>query len=389
MNSSTTGFHIDAGGIPIKNPIALSAMAGITDAGFVQTNAKGAGLVVIGAYNLDETARAAAVEVQKRGREEFIEKLSDLEDDVFQTIDSGIDLIQKESPGTVVAVSVRSKNMEPLLKAAELLKKKNSILELDIHCRQPEFLDAGLGEALLKDTPALLEIIQNIKKTGVVLSVKFRTSTVNPVLAAEFFDAAGADILHADAMIERKGGDSGAVTKIRNTTRKLLIANNSVDDFDSALEYFASGADMISVARAARDDPEFIPYLVQKIGEYQNEVGWYNTPKHICKQGDNRGLAFCCPPVKYCRLSSKIEEIGFSPKEFTMLKQEFAYGTPLEKGEGTCFGSLVWCCKLTKPCFYRDGALEQIGLSGNEYMKLKHTLADRLVDKIEEKKIQR
>ncbi|MDV0446179.1 hypothetical protein MsAg5_00050 [Methanosarcinaceae archaeon Ag5] len=382
MNQSTQLFDLRAGSLRIQNPIALSAMAGVTNGGFVSKNAKGAGLVVIGAYNLDNVSIEAAAEVQKRGREEFI---IDVES-VFQTIASEIDKIKAVSPETVVAVSVRSASMELLLKAAELLKEKNAIMELDVHCRQPEFTSRGLGEGLLKDTTALLDMIQKIKGTGVVLSVKFRTSTVNPILAAEFFDAAGVDILHADAMIEGKGSDCDAVTKIRNATRKLLIANNSVDDFDSALDYFSSGADMVSVARAAREDAEFIPYLVKNISDYQEEIGWYNTPKHICKHGDNRGLAFCCPPVKYCRLSSKIEEVGFSPKEFTELKLQLARGTPLEKGDGTCFGSLVWCCKLTKPCYFRDGALENIGLSGDEYMRLKHNLADKLLDRIEEKK---
>ncbi|WNY24571.1 methanogenesis marker 9 domain-containing protein [Methanolapillus millepedarum] len=383
MSSSKTLplFEIRAGDIRIQNPIALSAMAGITDGDFANKNAKGAGLAVIGAYNLDDVSNAAALEVQKRGRDEFIIKT----EDIFQTIESEIDKIKAVQPETAVAVSVRSASIEPLVKAAELMKKKNVIMELDIHCRQPEFTSRGLGEGLLKDTPALLEMIRKIKETGAVLSVKFRTSSVNPILAAEFFDAAGADVIHADAMIEGKGGDCDAVTKIRNVTRKLLIANNSVDDFDSALDYFSSGADIVSVARAAREDSELIPHLAKRIGEYQEEVGWYNTPKHICKHGDNRGLAFCCPPVKYCRLSSKIEEVGFSPKEFTALKLEFARGTPLEKGDGTCFGSLVWCCKVTKPCYFRDGAMENINLSGDEYMRLKRELSEKLLDKIDEK----
>ena len=27
---------------------------------------------------------------------------------------------------------------------------------------------------------------------------------------------------------------------------------------------------------------------------------WENSPSHICRGGDVRGLAFCCPPVKPC-----------------------------------------------------------------------------------------
>lgn len=379
-------FDLKIGSIEIKNPIALSAMAGVTDSTFAISNARGAGLVVLGAYNLDDESKAAGEETAARGRTEFTAG-SDVNGDVLIQIENEIDAVNREMPDTVIAVSVRSAAIEPLLKTAELLKNKNAIMELDVHCRQPEFTERGLGQALLKETEKLAETIRQIKAIGVVLSVKFRTSVVNPAMAAEFFDAAGADIIHADAMIEGKGTDLEAVAEIRNVTRKLLIANNSVDELEAALDFFSSGADMVSVARAAADDAAFIPHLAGKISEYQKETGWYNAPKHVCKRGDNRGLTFCCPPVKYCGLLKKIEEVGFTPEEFIQLKQNAVKGTPLEGGNDTCFGSLVWCCKGTKPCFYRDGTLKQLGISHPEYMRMKKELAEKIVDAIDEKKI--
>ena len=158
-----------------------------------------------------------------------------------------------------------------------------------------------------------------------------------------------------------------------------------MDDFDAALDFFGSGADIVSVARAAADDSEFIPHLVEKVMAYQRETGWYNAPKHICKRGDNRGMTFCCPPVKPCSLLKKVESVGFTPDEFIRLKQESVKGTPLELGKETCFGSLVWCCKVTKPCYYRDGTLSQIGLSGAEYMRLKKALSEKILDAIDGK----
>ena len=56
-----------------------------------------------------------------------------------------------------------------------------------------------------------------------------------------------------------------------------------------------------------------------------------------------------------------------------------AKGTPLEKGEGTCFGSLVWCCKISKPCYLRDEALSRAKLSEKEYMELKKKLAEKIL----------
>jgi len=376
-------FNIQAGSITISNPIALSAMAGITDGAFAKQNAEKSGLVVLGAFNLDEESQKAGLEAASRGRTEFT--ADEFGGDVFARIEQEINFVQKEMPETVVAVSVRSAAIDPLLKAAALLKEKNAIMELDIHCRQPEFTERGMGQSLLKETEKLAEIIQKIKGTGVVLSVKFRTNVVNPATAAEFFDAVGADILHADAMIEKGGADFEAITKIRNATRKIVIANNSVDEFDAALEFFTCGADMVSVARAAAADSRFIPHLAEKITEYQKETGWYNAPKHVCKHGDNRGLTFCCPPVKYCSLLRKIEEIGFTPEEFIQLKQESVKGTLLADGKETCFGSLVWCCKGSKPCYYRDGTLAQLGISKDAYMRMKKDLSEKILDAIDER----
>ena len=112
----------------------------------------------------------------------------------------------------------------------------------------------------------------------------------------------------------------------------------------------------------------------------RDRIGWYNAPKHICSGGDLRGLAFCCLPVKDCPVQAVLRRIGMTPQEFAEKKMALAKGTPLEYGDGTCFGSLVWCCKITKPCFMRDSVLEQIGLSPRDYMKLKKKLAEDLLE---------
>jgi putative methanogenesis marker domain 9 len=70
-----------------------------------------------------------------------------------------------------------------------------------------------------------------------------------------------------------------------------------------------------------------------------------------------------------------------TPEEFVEKKVRLAKGTPLEKGEGTCFGSLVWCCKISKLCYLRDAALSRMKLSGKEYMELKKKLAEDLLKK--------
>jgi putative methanogenesis marker domain 9 len=154
------------------------------------------------------------------------------------------------------------------------------------------------------------------------------------------------------------------------------MALGHVDDFKDARSLLAMGADIISLRNA---DPEFVEWLCRAMEEYQDLSGWYNAPKHICAGGDLRGLAFCCPPVKHCPVLGALKKAGMTPEGFVERKLELAKGTMLQSGEGTCFGSLVWCCKISKPCYLRDAVLSRIGLSGREYMALKKKLAEDLL----------
>jgi putative methanogenesis marker domain 9 len=237
-----------------------------------------------------------------------------------------------------------------------------------------------MGQALLQDFPRLFSWIKAIKETGVVLSVKVRANVVNDIELARLIDKAGADIVHVDAAMEGFGADLDAILNYRDATRLFLIGNNSVKDFEAAKEMFSRGADMVSVARGVMENPELIGELVESVNSYQKSTGWYNTPKHVCSEGDFRALAFCCLPVKPCPVHEKFQKLGYTAQEFAKKKLEFARGTMLEFGEDTCFGSLVWCCKISKPCWIRDGVLHTIGLSDAEYMKLKKQLAEYVLD---------
>ncbi|HJH29388.1 MAG TPA: methanogenesis marker 9 domain-containing protein [Methanosarcinaceae archaeon] len=362
-------FDLHTGYVTFKNPIALATMAGITDSAFANEHADRAGLVIIGSFNLDEKTNDAASKLIARDRNEFIS------DDPFEFLKNEIEGVQSDS---VVAVNVRSTTIEPLLKAAKIVKDVGAILELDAHCRQEEMVDIGVGEALMHDIPRLVDWIGKIKQTGVVLSIKIRANVVNDIDLARAIESAGADILHVDAMGEVLSADLRAIRHIRDSTNIFLIGNNSITCFKDAKDMLARGADMISVARGVLNDSnsDLISELVDNITAFQEAEGWYNAPKHICGgEGDLRALAFCCLPVKSCAVHNKIGKLGFSAQEFANLKMEFAKGTLLEYGDSTCFGSLIWCCKLSKPCFLRDGVLDMIGLSGAEYMRLKKDLS--------------
>lgn len=364
-------FDLHIGYVRFKNPIALAPMAGIVDSAFANQYADNAGLVVLGAFNLDKASITVASDLVARGRKEFISN-------------EPMELIKKEiravKSGSAVAVNVRSTALEPLIEAAKIVKEEGAILELNAHCRQPEMLEAGLGEALLHDLPRLSAWIKAIKETGVVLSVKVRANVVNDIELARLIDKSGADIIHVDAAMDGFGADLDTILNYKDATRLFLIGNNSVKDFEAAKDMFTRGADMVSVARGVLEDPGLIQKLVENVTSFQHAIGWYNAPKHVCSDGDFRALAFCCLPVKPCPLHNKFRKLGYTAEEFARTKLEFAKGTMLEYGGDTCFGSLVWCCKITKPCWIRDGVLNTIGLSDSEYMKLKQQLAKHVLD---------
>lgn len=365
-------FDLQIGYVSFKNPIALAPMAGIVDSAFANQYAGDAGLVVLGAFNLDKASIDVALKLAARGRKEFI-------------TEEPLELIKKEiqavKSGSAVAINVRSTALEPLIEAAKIIKAEGAILELNAHCRQPEMLEAGIGESLLHDLPRLSDWIKAIKETGVVLSVKVRANVVDDVELARLIDRSGADIIHLDAALEGSAeADLDAILKYRDATRLFLIGNNSVRDFDAAKDMFSRGADMVSVARGVLDNPGLIKELVDCVSSHQKSIGWYNNPKHVCSDGDFRALAFCCLPVKPCPVHEKYQKLGYTAEDFARTKMEFAKGTMLEFGEDTCFGSLVWCCKISKPCWIRDGVLHTIGLSDVEYMKLKKQLAEYVLD---------
>ncbi len=259
-----------------------------------------------------------------------------------------------------IGFSVTCSKDEPVTEAAKLASRNLYLLDLNL---------SGAD-----DKARFLSLIPKIKRCGTTLSVRIRPEDITSDILHKLSDA-GADMIHIDLQ-GLNGMGPKIVKKASDGRGPKVMALGDVGDFDDAKDLMAMGADLISLRGA---DPEFAEWLADAMKEYNDLSGWYNAPKHICSGGDLRGLAFCCPPVKHCPVLGALKKAGISPDEFVEKKLRYARGTPLEKGDGTCFGSLTWCCKITKPCYLRDAALARIGLSGREYMALKRKLAEDLL----------
>ena len=363
---SQNDFDLKIGEIKIPNPLVLASIAGVTNSSFAIT--RSAGLAILGGYNIDEATISAAKELVKKGRSEFAH------DDPMLVIKNELGVMN--STPVKAGVNARSATLEPLLDLADLAHEKRAILELNAHCRQPEMETIGAGQCLLRDFDKLGEWIKEIKQTDVALSVKVRAGVVPDVELAKVIGRAGADAIHIDTM------DSGPVLikKTRDMTSLKIIANNSIVDYRSAHKMFLMGADFVSVARAAMVSNEALKGILSEVQLFQRAVGWYNAPKHLCAGGDLRGLAFCCLPVKDCPLHYALKRAGITEEEYVRVKDGFKQ-TKLGLGRDTCFGSVVWCCKITRPCPWRDSCLQDQGFSDVEYMRLKKQLAEELLSR--------
>ena len=152
-----------------------------------------------------------------------------------------------------MSVNLRSSSPKPIIEISEI--KELDIIEINAHCRQPELIESGCGQALLENPKILHDFVSEVvKKCNKKVSVKIRAnvSGVDDITIAKAIDDAGADYIHVDAM---KPGhdcaDFNVIESIRNNVDLFIIGNNSIRDLESARRMISSGADGISIARAA------------------------------------------------------------------------------------------------------------------------------------------
>lgn len=351
----------------VKTPVAIASMAGIVDAAYVLERAAHVGVAFIGGYSIDAPTLEASRKMAAEDRKEF------LYDDPIEALEQEVNALKQSD--VVTGLNLRGSTPAAYAEVAAAFEDQ-VVYEIDAHCRQPAMLEAGCGEYLLKNPAKLVEIIRALKAEDVTVSVKMRAGVANDADLARTVWKAGADILHVDLM------DFGHVRlrQIRNASPLMLIANNSINTFDRAMNAFSHGADLVSLAR--QSDPWTLAGLDAAITRFADECGWYNAPKQLCRGGDIRSLAFCCMPVKACPLIPALQKFGLSREEYLKLKQEAVKGTPLDGGKTTCFGGLAWCCKISSPCMFRNMTLEKIDLSPREYMRCKRRLSEQIVHRI-------
>lgn len=223
-------------------PVAIASLSGESDAAWARRVADLVGAAFLGGVALDAPTRAAARGAVARGRDEF------LPEDPVAFIDDQLDRL--EGVDVHPAVNVRAREPSAVARAAAVCADHGAILEVNAHCRQPECTARGCGQALLTRPDALGAQVSAAADAGAPVSVKVRTEVPGvdlPGLSAELV-AAGADVIHVDAMDSRP-----VVGDVVRAVDATVIANNNVRSAADVHEYLALGADAVSVGRPSDD----------------------------------------------------------------------------------------------------------------------------------------
>ena len=239
--------------------VALASLSGASDAEWARMVEDHAGAAFLGGIALCAgTRRAARRMVEERDREEF------LPDDPLEFVDRELSKLG-EAPLTP-GINVRSAKRHPLHELGAICAEHDAICELNAHCRQPELCAAGVGETLLRDAHRLCEQVETVAATGAKVSVKVRAEVPGVELGAlaGWIEAAGADVIHVDAMDSEE-----VIAEVAETSELFVIANNEVRDRQSTEEYLAYGADAVSVGRASDR-----PAVLREVREAAN--AWFD-----------------------------------------------------------------------------------------------------------------
>lgn len=224
-------------------PVAMASLSGRSDADWARAGAPYVGAAFLGGIAVDEQTREAARRMVDRDREEFLPQ------DPIAFMDR--QLASLADTALRAGFNVRAVETDALRLAAEVCAAHDAIFEVNAHCRQDEICATGAGQALLQAPDRLREQVAIASEAGADVSVKVRTEVEGvdlPALAADC-EAAGADIIHVDAM-----DSESVVGEVVDATDCFVVANNEVRDRESVEEYLGYGADAVSVGRPS-DEP--------------------------------------------------------------------------------------------------------------------------------------
>ena len=252
MHTGIFQKKIDIGGFITPNNVFMAPLAGYTDAPFrAMVRKLGAGLTV-------------TEMVSCKGLCYGSEKTEEL-----------LALAQGEVPSSA---QIFGNDPEIMLRAVESpALQRFDIIDVNMGCPVPKIFKNGEGRALMGDVKRAHEIVAECKKSGKIITVKFRTGisrgNENAVDFAKALEDAGADMItvHGRTRQDFYSGDINyaQIKGVKNAVKIPVIANGgifSVQDADEMIE--RTGADGVAIGRGALSDP----LLFSKLSQAQTDM---------------------------------------------------------------------------------------------------------------------
>lgn len=233
----------------------LAAMAGINNGEFCKKFTKqGVDIITLGGYNIELDTFKAGLEIMTsddNNRKEFFTCPHHLSEDITEEAT----IIREFNPSWNGKISVNLRGIDPNSFKVVYSNDNVDIIEVNAHCRQEPMLKANAGQKLLEDTEQLSKILEEVtNNSGKEISVKIRTNVenVDTLKIIELLNSYNIDYIHVDAT---KPGvmeaDYDMINKISQNTNIHIIGNNCVTAHEDYLKMLDSGANSVSVARAA------------------------------------------------------------------------------------------------------------------------------------------
>lgn len=96
------------------------------------------------------------------------------------------------------------------------------------------------------------------------------------------------------------------------------------------------------------------------------------TP-NVCGGGTLCAIVYCCPhdcPIRNVAL----RRLGIEKSKYLEVKNRLGI-----RHDGVCWKNLAYCCSPLKPCPKRDHALQELGMSLEDYLRYKAELLEELL----------
>jgi len=96
---------------------------------------------------------------------------------------------------------------------------------------------------------------------------------------------------------------------------------------------------------------------------------------NLCNASPLVSIVFCCKATKSCPYRDEaLRILGISEEKYTEVKEKYAI-----RARGTCYGNLAYCCSLEHQCELRDNALKKLGMTPSDYLKYKFKIVKELI----------